>query len=245
MRDSPEVIKGTKFFAESDCEELISITAARARKLKLRQGSRFVTTKRGQYGQFNVFRLSDFEPIPNRTSVPAKKIDVLQATFTLNKSAKRYRDPASSNYDKKQYGFATCAKNKKEELYALKEQGISKAFSAGRLKFMGLHGGLGIYRGEGYCFHSTLLLRDLIEVLTVQADRVFIESCPKGTSEARLKDAIYTLTDCAVDESQFKRLKPPRHAKSKKDHHYNARTESGSLNDSEFDDEYEFDDEGY
>ena len=71
-------------------------------------------------------------PIANRIAVreiktiPPTTIDLLLAVFTVNKSAKRYRNRARSNFSKGQHGFAGHARTTKEHLYALKDKGIAE-----------------------------------------------------------------------------------------------------------------------
>jgi len=84
-------------------------------------------------------------------------VDLLAAIVSVNRSAKRYRDAAQKCYALKKHGFARQGRVTKEELYALKDRGIAEAFRLGRITPVLRKGGLIEYRGEGYCFHSTLL----------------------------------------------------------------------------------------
>src|SRR5207244_1765791 len=87
------------------------------------------------------------------------------------------------------------AKEKKELLYMLKDRGIAAAYVAGRLQYLGKHGGLAIYRGEGYCFHSTLepVGAATAEDTAATETRIFVEAKPRGATEPRLTDAVETL----------------------------------------------------
>ena len=48
-----------------------------------------------------------------------------------------------------------------------------------------------------------------MDVTNVEGDHVFIEAIPKGTSEARLKDAMYTLEALPQDTEGFDVLTVP------------------------------------
>jgi len=209
-------VKGERFFAESDCEELISKTEASRRDLKVEPSAVPIGQKyyKSRGIHYDVFRVSDCIPKQKKKEIPPVEIDILLATFTVNKAAKRYRDAASKFYDSKMHGFAGNSSDKKEYLYYLKDKGILAAIRAGKLAFVALHGRLAIYRGEGYCFHSTLVpkeseLRENVADLQI----IFIESSPKEASEARLKDAIMTLSNLPDDETGFERLASPARGK--------------------------------
>ena len=146
----------------------------------------------------------------DRLDRPAEEVDLLLAIFTVNKTAKRYRDAASRHYQRRQHGFAGDASSKKHSLYRLKDLGIMSAHQLGRLSFLATHGNLAVYRGEGYCFHSYLLPADALplENEASQSSPVFIEATPKGGTEARLKDAKLTLTGLPNSEAGYRRLPP-------------------------------------
>ena len=136
-------------------------------------------------------------PPPQRAAVKAAtRVDLLAAIFAVNQAAGR-------------------AQEKKEELYALKDRGIARAYREGRLGYQGRHGGLAIYRGEGYCFHSTLEPEDALPPETGRVETaVFVEAKPRGVKEARLIDARLTLEQ--IDASimhEFEVLEAPRRTK--------------------------------
>jgi hypothetical protein len=87
----------------------------------------------------------------------------------------------------------------------LKDKGIAEAYRQGRLSFQGTHGNMGLYRGKGYCFHSTLIPVSC-ELDDDQQEPVFVEAAPKGAKEGRLKDATYTLAALADDTTGFRRV---------------------------------------
>ncbi len=167
----PILVKGEQFFDRSECEELLSKTAAKRRHLAIPGTAQPVKTlhviMRFRSVWYDVYRVSDCVPIPTRTgkTIPPVEIDLLKAIFVANKAAKRYRDSAQSNYRQGQHGFAGRARRKKEHLYRLKDRGVVEAYRQGRLSFVGYNGNIGLFRGEGYCLHST--------------------------SEGRLKDAVH------------------------------------------------------
>lgn len=143
-----------------------------------------------------------------RAEVPACAVDLLQAIFAANKAAKRYRDSAQSQYRHCQHGFAGHARREKEYLYFLKDKGIVEACRQGRLSFVGTHKNLGLYRGEGYCFHSTLVPVSY-ELLDGPQEHFLAEAMPNGAGEGRLKDAVHTLEAIADDTTAFHRLATP------------------------------------
>lgn len=142
---------------------------------------------------------------------PPVVIDVLAATFAINKSAKRYRDAAATYYQRGMHGLAHHASEVKKLYYKLKDIGVVKAYTDRRLEYGGRHGRLALYRGEGYVFHSTLAP---VEEPTLVADddqeALFVSAKPKGSAEARLIDARFTLCAIEVITIDFHRLEVPR-----------------------------------
>ena len=59
------------------------------------------------------------------------------------------------------HGFAVDAGKRKEYLYRLKDAGIAYAYMENRIEPVAINGGWVKYRGEGYCFHSSLLPADV------------------------------------------------------------------------------------
>jgi hypothetical protein len=86
-----------------------------------------------------------------------KSIDLLAAFFAVNRSAKRYRDSGQIYYRKRLHGFAGNARSPKKKLYDLKDKRIARAYLDNRIAPVAINGGWVEYRGEGYCFHSSLL----------------------------------------------------------------------------------------
>lgn len=214
---TPVVVKEREFFAEGSCEPLVSRTMAKRRRMKVDSGAKAAAKKYsdrpGASGYFDVYRLSDCVQFRKRSEgKPPCKVDLLLAIFTINKSAKRFRDAASKHYDCSQHGFAGHARQQKRKLYALKEVGIAKAHRSGRLRFVGIQGSLAVYRGGGYCFHSTLLPEGHLDSFSTETETVRIGSVPKGIGEARLKDAEFTLSEIKRDFSGFEFLKSPEFA---------------------------------
>ncbi|MGD0517317.1 MAG: hypothetical protein ABSA26_07250 [Thermoguttaceae bacterium] len=208
----PTIVKGEEFFRLDQCEEIISYTEAKHRRLRIPLDAKPITTLHaricGKSVFYAVYRVSDCVPMRAFKDIPATEIDLLLATFTVNKAAKRYRDSAQSNYYYGQHGFARYAKHTKENLYMLKNKGIAEAYRQGRLSFIGTHGNMGLYRGEEYCFHSTLIPVSY-ELVDGQQDSVFVEAVPKETKEGRLKDAVHTLQALVDDMMGFHKLPPP------------------------------------
>jgi hypothetical protein len=131
---------------------------------------------------------------------------LLAAIFRVNRSAKRYRDAASSCYSKRAYGLATHNRLEKEGLYGLKDRGIVEAYRRGLLQAEGFHGTLCIYRGNGYCFHSTLRPVGVsLPRIREDDEPLFIEAKPRGSGEMKLKDAVTILRELPADFTGFER----------------------------------------
>lgn len=81
--------------------------------------------------------------------------------------------------------------------------------------FVGTHGGLALYRGKGYCFHSCLVPCDKIaeQEMAENEQRIFVDAVPKGTNEVRLKDAEFTLDYVSDIDDGFCWLPSPQRAK--------------------------------
>ena len=207
-------VKREAFFSKDQCEELVSKPEAKRRGLGIRKGAIAADTRQvsifGNVVSYELFRLSDCEPKQVRREIPADRIDLLHAVFTVNRAAKRFRDLAQIYYQGEIHGFARTAKNRKEELYRRKDRGIMVAYRDHRLQFVGVHAKLALYRGEGCCFHTTLLPGDAVTPDTADIDTFFKESALKETNEARLKDACYTLAALPTSTDGFVRLDSPQ-----------------------------------
>ena len=235
----PATIEGEKFYSRDQCETLLSRTDARRCGLtvpKYIQPARIITINLG-YGrgkcEYEAFRESDCVPHAKRREIPAREVDLLAALFAVNKSAKRYRDAAQKLYQCDSHTWAGDAREKKEELYDLKDRGIVAAAKQGRLQFAGMHGRLAVWRGEGYCFHSTLVPQDTgaSPQLTDDDEHTFQDAAPREAKEARLKDAMFTLESLpAAADSDFTRLPPPSMSSRRK-----IRRESASEEDEDDD----------
>ena len=192
----PTIVEGEQFFLRDQCEGIISRSEAKSRRLRVPRDARPVTILHITSGErtvaYAVYRESDCVPMPAFTVVPTVEIDLLLATFTVNKAAKRYAYSALSNYRDGQHDLARHAKHTKAKLYALKDKGIAEAYRQGRLCFVGTHAKMGLYRGEGYCFHSTLIPLSC-EFIDVPQKSVLAETMPRGAKEGRLPDAVHTL----------------------------------------------------
>jgi hypothetical protein len=157
------------------------------------------------------------------------EVDLLSAIFTVNRTAKRFRNTARILYETGQrskqpigmfgrmkatvhtFGLSTHYKDRKERLYYLKDVGIAHAYNQGRITCVGKHGNLAMYKGEGYIFHSTLVPLG-VEIDQSESDSwITVEAKPKRSKEPRLKDAVCTLEELDENESsKFQRLESPR-----------------------------------
>lgn len=217
LRDAhPILVKGEEFFHHSDCEPLISKTEAKGRGLSVPPDAEPLTFPYTPWGvrgrkRYPVYRLSDCIAAVKRSRrrIPAAEIDLLLAIFTANRSAKRFRDAASSHYSCGRYGMAGFTSRTKAKLYDLKDRGLIAAVKSGRLELVGFHASLAVYRGDGYCFHSLLVPKGQAPA---GADTfggegaIWVPATPKGRGEARLKDAVHTLAKLPCSEIGFERL---------------------------------------
>tara|TARA_R110002096_G_scaffold368087_1_gene561362 strand:+ start:1286 stop:2023 length:738 start_codon:yes stop_codon:yes gene_type:complete len=209
MEATPVNVKGEEFYAEDQCEPVMSITAAEKKGMCLTEGAQSVGRRPSQYGYYWVYPASSFVPKKTQVKIPPRLIDLLQAVFTVNKSTKRYRQTAQLHYRGRRYGLAQHARRTKIELYDLKDKGIAAAIRESRLHYCGTQGGFALYRGEGYCFHSRLIPSSTPQSTINTTAPVFVASSAKGNGEARLKDAIYTLEQLHEDFNQFDFLPLP------------------------------------
>jgi hypothetical protein len=150
-----------------------------------------------------------------RKRVPEiRPCDLLPAIFAVNRAAKRHRDSAKEQYEARCHGLAAKAKAHMEYLYALKDRGIALAFQLGLISPIEIHGGLCLYRGKGYCFHSTLAPKS-IDLPRAENDApIAVEAHPQGSKEPLQRDAISKLKSLPnVDEVAFTRLEVPRIAR--------------------------------
>jgi hypothetical protein len=207
------VVKTEKFYAGADCERLLNKTDARNSGLRIPDGLEPVEWRSWKYGHFGLWRESDLVPVAKRTEKPPRAIDLLAAVFCVNRSAKRYRDAAGDCYESGTHGLAKAAKQRKERLYGLKDRGIAEAFRQGSIQFVGRNGTLALYRGEGYCFHSRLLPPGQSEEHDDADAPIFVEAKPKGSKEARLKDAVFTLEPLPTPDG-FTVLSLPKYSRT-------------------------------
>jgi hypothetical protein len=189
--EKPSIVKGVEFFKEKI--PLYNRTEMSLKGLSLRSKATPVKYIRNRYITYPVYRLEDFIQKRKVTKKEPVIVDILAAIFTINRTAKRYRDAASTCYKKEYHNFARMWKDKKNELYHLKNTGIAYAISNGLITFHSEHGGLILYTGNGYFFHSNLMPEGYTLSQNQDDENIFIEAKNKTKKEARLKDAIYTL----------------------------------------------------
>jgi hypothetical protein len=115
------------------------------------------------------------------------------------------------HYESERHRSADNAKRKKNELYFLKARGIAAAYQNGRILPIQINGGLCLYQGEGYRFHSTLLPAGADVARNADDATVTIEAKPQGSKEPLQRDAIAVLERLPdIDMSKFTRLEVPR-----------------------------------
>jgi hypothetical protein len=151
-------------------------------------------------GEFEVFRGDQVEAKkspPMARAESATPENVARACWTVNRSAKRFRDAAQSTYRSRAHGLASTNKQRKDNLYLLKDRAIAWLATRGHLEFKRTHGGLSLFEGLGYSFHSRLLPPGR-SPSDAESEPIKIEAKPKTSAEMRLIDAdalIRTLDD--------------------------------------------------
>jgi hypothetical protein len=158
----------------------------------------------------NLYGYGQTRPKRDSNLSPPKQIDVVVATMLVNQAAKRYRDMASTCYHSRLHGFAGTAKEKKEELYCLKDRGIVHCYNNALIKYEGMHGGFALYRStDGVnSFHSKLI-PESVEIDDNENDNPVRISAKPAKRGYRLKDAIFTIEALPSDKTGFKYLPSP------------------------------------
>jgi hypothetical protein len=194
---------------------LYSRRDAAAEGLKPMAGAVPVELREWKHGRYPLFTKDQLEPKKVIVRKPPVESDLLASIFSVNRTAKRFRDKATAHFSQAQYGFATDAREVKERLYALKDRGIVHAFRQGLLTAVGSHGPLTYFEGGGYRFHS--LLRPAgQEIPVLSTETIQVEAKPKARREVRLKDAEHTLGLLpALDTNGFVRQSFPPRRKSR------------------------------
>lgn len=150
---------------------------------------------RGRYA--TLYRADQVRPLQKRTKKPPVELpttgeNVLAACWTVNRTAKRYRDAASSCYGAGAYQFATANRRKKEAMYALKDRALAWLIANEIVSPIGLHGILTVWQGSGYTFHS-LMGPTNAQPIPDTEESLFVEAKPKTTRELRLRDACHLI----------------------------------------------------
>lgn len=243
-------------YRQADMEEVQSRTAWRKKDRQIVRCSPPVgwTSYHFQGGftvQYDLYRISDTVPFAARHQRPAVAFSLtdsdrlLQAIFTVNRSAKRHRDAAKGQYSSGCYKFASNSRRKKEDMYELKDAGIAYANRLGLIKPVRTIGSTTEYRSDRYCFHSYLRPVDL-PADTHHADTtLYVESKRASSGEMRVCDAVATLEQLSGDTCGFVSCAAKR--KPAKEKYFTPRTDSdeGLWNDKEFLDEEGDEDEDW
>ncbi len=231
--------RGVGYFAEKQLEKL----AARGKwneagKAILGSAEVFFVGKFKKSGvgllEYSIYRESDTRPKRVANYREPVTVDLLAAIFAVNRAAKRYRDAASAQYWASNHGFARRAKITKTHLYELKDRGISAALQTGRIAYEGTHGGFALYRGEGYCYHSTLSPADAVLPVEPLAAALRVEAKPRTAKEPRLKDAVATLEALPAPVGMV--AMPPRERFQERGH-YRHEADEGDCADFDLEDD--------
>ncbi|MCC7542401.1 MAG: hypothetical protein IT379_39650 [Deltaproteobacteria bacterium] len=150
----------------------------------------------GKTRSWHVYRDDQVLPKAQRKHSPAKTVDLLAALWAANRSAKRWRNAARGQYNKRAHQFASSSKRRKESLYALKAQALHHLVTDGVLQHAGYHRFLDgnyaeLLSGGGYTFHRPCPHPTDGAIVEDRAD---IDAKPRQSREVRLKDAEHTLT---------------------------------------------------
>ena len=194
-------VKGRLVYSEKQCEGIYSITSINGLGRKLKPNANAVCEKWWKGTLYNLYRLSDTIPKKKRHNKEPELIDdFLLALFVVNRAAKRQRDNARKYYMHEMYGLATYAKNEKEWLYNYKNKGMGYAIKNGLVVYVGHHGELAFFKGQGYSFHQPdFSVNNRIQLTN---EEIFVESKPRSKEEPRLKDCIYTIQKTLQAEKQ-------------------------------------------
>jgi len=182
---------------------------------RLQHNAKPVGKKRIAKGFCFLYDAADTEPKKKSVKPPVLPATItpeiiLAATFTVNRAAKRFRNASKSCYHFRCHGLASANKSTKDLLYDLKDKGIAWAYCNGVIEPEQIHGRLALYRGNGYCFHSTLLPRNHNTLKSDTDGHFFAEAKPRESQEIRLADAKAILGSLTIDfDTHFTRLAPP------------------------------------
>lgn len=160
--------------------------------LRPRQGAKAASMRQWQGGEYAVYFREDLEPAEPVARREPAAIDLLLAVFTVNRTAKRYRDKATEHFGQGECAFARDAGIMRHRMFELKDRGIMEAWRQGRLVILGKVGPLTYYAGEGYRFNSPWSPRRAGVKEYRGAERLFEEK-PDGCREACLMDARFVL----------------------------------------------------
>ena len=95
----------------------------------------------GYWREYEFFTLDNTIEKRRRTTreLPCTPINLCEALYLLNKSAKKSRDTAQSSYHHSKHGLAKSAKTRKTNLYTLKDAAVKKMVDDGILELKGYH----------------------------------------------------------------------------------------------------------
>lgn len=171
----------------------------------------------GRSGVRHLWRLDQTVEKVARSLIPATieitPENVLRAVWSVNRAAKRRRDAASASYENAMHGFAGHHRREKEGYYRQKDTGIMWLAAAGHVTATHRHGGLVVWEGGGFSFHSTVAPLDADALPDNGSEPIRIEARPRGSREMRLVDATALIARLTVDMAQFARLAAPRIAR--------------------------------
>jgi len=126
-----------------DPQVAVSKTAWGERGFRVRRGETPHAEVSGTVGGKNrswfVYRDDQVEPKRVVRRLEPKRVPLLAAVWTINRTAKRFRDAATRHYRGGRHGFAGDASQRKEMLYARKGQALHHLMADGTLQHAGYH----------------------------------------------------------------------------------------------------------
>lgn len=151
-----------------------------------------------KYRKCEVYREDQVERKRSVTRTPPKTVSLLDAVWTINRRAKRYRDATQHAYYYRHFGNVNRFKALKEKCYRLKGACLEHMLLDGIVSINGYHrfedgNWAEVLTGGGFTFHRPCAppTVEISDVVTIER----IYSKPQDRAEPRLKDAFHTVEE--------------------------------------------------
>jgi len=160
-------IKGHTLYPSENIETGLSRTAWGNLGFRIKKGEKafalMYSHREGAKGHYRVYREDQVEPKRTYEARPPVNLGddrktIVTCLLTVNRAAKRWRNAASAQYARKNFGLASYSSSRKSDLYDLKDQGLLYCIQQNWITPERMHGGLCVWRDEesGHLFHSTI-----------------------------------------------------------------------------------------